>query len=74
MSKKYIPRKGNNDTISPKMFLYKFVIPEKGIYCVNCNFSYTEEKMGAAEKHIQNNESIKCKNGKKGCEFTEYLQ
>ena len=50
MDKKYIPTKENDEIISPKMFLRKYGILEKGIYCVNCNFSYTEGKMGAAEK------------------------
>ena len=73
MDKKYIPTKESDEIISPKMFLRKYRILEKGIYCVNCNFSYTEGKMGAAEKHIQNNESTKHKNGKKGCKFIEFL-
>ena len=32
------------------------------------------QKMGGAEKRIQNNESTKCKKRKKGCEFIEFLQ
>ena len=70
---KFIPTKENNDAISPKMFLQKYGIPEKGIHCVNCNFSYFQEKMAAVGKHIQNNEATKYKKGKKGCEFIALL-
>ena len=54
------------------MFSRKYGIPEKDIHCINCNFSYTQEKMGAVEKHIQNNESTKCKK-RKGCNFIKFL-
>ena len=73
MGGKYVPTQENDETILPKMFWRKYGIPEKGIHCVNCNFSYTEEKMGAVEKYIQTNESTKYKKGKKGCEFIEFL-
>ena len=55
------------------MSLRKYGIPEKCMYCVNCNFSYTQENMGAADEHIKNNESTKHKKGKKGWEFIELL-
>ena len=73
MGGKYIPTKENDYTISPKMFLQKYGIPEKGIHCVNCNFSYTQEKMAAAEKHIQNNETTQHKKGKMRCNFIKLL-
>ena len=73
MGEKYIPTQENVETVSPKMFLRKYGIPEKGMHCVNCNYSYTQEKMGAVEKHNQNNESKKRKKGKRGCEFIEFL-
>ena len=39
MGRKNIPTQENDKTISPKIFLTKYGIPEKGIHCVNCNFS-----------------------------------
>ena len=54
------------------MFLRKYGIPEKGIHCVNCNYSYTQEKMGAVEKHIQNNESKKRKKEKGGVSLLNF--
>ena len=49
------------------------VLPEKGTHCVNCSFSYTQEKMAAAEKHIKNNETTQHKKGKMRCNFIELL-
>ena len=65
MGRKYIPTLENDETILPKMFLRKYGIPEKSIHFVNCNFRYTQEKMGAADKHIQTNE-YKTQKRKKG--------
>ena len=48
-------------------------IPEEGIHCLSCNYPYTKDKMSAAEKHIDNNETIKQKKGKKRCELIELL-
>ena len=72
MCEKYIPTQENVETISPKMFLGKYCIPENGVHCVNCTFSYTQEKMGAEEKHIQNNESTTRKKGKRGASVLNF--
>ena len=69
MCEKYIPTQENVEEV----FLRKYCITENGIHCVNCTFSYTQEKMGAVEKHVQNNESTTRKKRKEGCKFVEFL-
>ena len=72
-SGKHIGTKENDDKISPKMYLRKYGIPEEGLYFLSCEFSYTKDKVAAAEKHIQSNETKKRKKGKKACQFIELL-
>ena len=73
MGRKNIPTQENDKTLSSKIFVRNDGIPEKDIHCVNCNFIQGQEKIEAAEKYIQNNESTKCKKRKEGCEFIELL-
>ena len=48
------------------MFVHKYGIRKLDIHSVSCNFSYTKDKMSAAEKATENNETAKPKKEKKG--------
>ena len=55
------------------MYLQKYGIPEKGIYCLQCKFSYKQDKRSAVQKHLQNNKPKKRKKDKKACEIIDLL-
>ena len=53
------------------MFVHKYGIHKLDIHSISCNFTYTNDKMSAAEKATENNETTKPKKEKKGCELIE---
>ena len=48
------------------MFLHKYGIRKLDIHSISCNFTYTTDKMAAAEKATENNGTTKPKKEKKG--------